>query len=260
MPNISSLASELKNVEERLDAIETRQTRPVNAALKNLDRSSEWIPTIRDDRINMDSINLRLLQGRIDGLDNQGVQWREEWRSKDSRTGLTAPDTSFAPAAAVERFVETNLQRGEWMSTNVIVSSSGRVDGIDRTWCNNELAGFTGGRGVLYADVGWNILAHTPVVSYGVDGKWNWWSQSDRTDYWNTYLPTEVAGLIQGVYIFHIPTPRNRLPEIIQQIINLINSVVDAVISVGGTVRDARERLCRELPELCAVFSGALAG
>ncbi len=102
------------------------------------------------------------------------------------------------------------------------------------------------------------MLAQTPVVSYGVDGKWILWKQSDRTDFWSEQLAPELASRVEGIYILHYPTPRNRLPEIIQQIAGAITGAVTAVITIGGTIRDARERLCAELPELCAVFSGGL--
>lgn len=59
------------------------------------------------------------------------------------------------------------------------------------------------------------------------------------------YFPEDIANRVQGLYVWHVPAPRNRLPEIIRQFVQTINDTVDGVIAVNEAIQEASQKTVR---------------
>ena len=85
-----------------------------------------------------------------------------------------------------------DLGANHHMWTEATLEDDGRIHGVTRTATFTLFGGFRGGCTVFVLDANLMLLAKTPEMTYGVDGKWI--GNNDRTDYWVHQLdPAAVA-------------------------------------------------------------------
>jgi hypothetical protein len=126
------------------------------------------------------------------------------------------------------------LATGEWMESKVIFSESGRVDTETSIWTNINMYGFTGGCAAFFLDRNENVLANTPMRSYGVDGKWIPTSPSSRTESEVDDLGQEVFNKTRSIKIVHKLTPKNRLTEDINKGIAIGKTIAEVIAIIAA--------------------------
>lgn len=109
--------ADINSLQERIAQLEASRSVASDAPRRSLQAGLAQPFSIRDDRVTPDVAQLKILQHRMLALEAQSISWPEEWRARDEGDGGGEP---VLPAPALERFVETNLSRGEWMSTLVM--------------------------------------------------------------------------------------------------------------------------------------------
>ena len=124
------------------------------------------------------------------------------------------------------------LGRGQHITTKVVFSNTGRVDVENHIWTNNEGFGFTGGAVVFLLDAGLNVLASTPMWTYGVNGTWIPGAPSSRTQLEYVDLGLDVFARTALIDIRHALTPRSRLIEDINTGVEIGKSIAQVVADI----------------------------
>ena len=97
------------------------------------------------------------------------------------------------------------------MWTDVTVSNNGRIDGKTRIKSSEAVRGFTGGMEYLLTDRAGNILYHSRLRKWGVDGEAEPGSDNDRTVRWDDAVTPQVLNKMRAVVIHHSYEPKVRL-------------------------------------------------
>ncbi|RJS57267.1 hypothetical protein CJ481_15935 [Bacillus subtilis] len=103
----------------------------------------------------------------------------------------------------------TELGDHRRMATNIIISSSGRLDATTKTWTSKKWKGFTGTVVVFLTDSRGNILYATASRRYGVNG--TALGGHNRTDTWYEIIPRSVLNKTTAYAIHHAYTPTPRI-------------------------------------------------
>jgi hypothetical protein len=142
-----------------------------------------------------------------------------------------------------------DLEGNRHMHTNAtIYKNSGLLMANTKIWTNNAFWGFTGGIVVWAVDSSDNVIGATPLQQYGVDGTAILGKESSRSIMWSHSFDPAVAANTKRLVIIQSYDPKNRLEDIMSEI-----------ISTGEKVKDKLEQLCGKLPELCQAAKAYIA-
>jgi len=118
-----------------------------------------------------------------------------------------------------------------WMNTTILLTGTGQVQGVTRTWSSEALVGFTGSVTVFLFDEDKNIIGNTRPKKYGVNGEVILGAASDRKEAWfrpmlkfgsdTAMSPGEIASA-HGISILHAYAPENRVPKALSDILDFI--------------------------------------
>jgi hypothetical protein len=132
---------------------------------------------------------------------------------------------------------EKSVGGPRYMRAIVSLDDAGNMQVRTHTYVHIDLAGFTGGVLVSLSDRDGNLLYVTPLVQYGVDGRWVFWSQSDRWDNEYYSVGPDIAARTDRIDVWVGWAPRNRFWQDlvpIQQIIQLVIWIVENWPSSDG--------------------------
>jgi len=133
-----------------------------------------------------------------------------------AQAGPSFPLTGSAP--------ETRVGREQYITTNITISNTRRIDGVTRTRTTRNTNGFVGVVEVILTDKDGNILYITSQQRFAVEGKWL--GSSDRTDSWSVNIPAEVPlDKITGYVIVQ----RNSPPRSFLETLGSIQKVAEAI-------------------------------
>jgi hypothetical protein len=124
------------------------------------------------------------------------------------------------------------LARGQWMETDVIFSSSSRVDSDIRIWTTNELSGFTGGVGVFFVDSAENVIGNLPMHTYGVDGTWIPGLPSSRRSLEADEVDSALFPRTASIHIQHVRAPQPRLKDAIDMGAYIGQKIVEVIKAI----------------------------
>jgi hypothetical protein len=114
-----------------------------------------------------------------------------------------------------------------YMRAIVSLDDAGSMQVRTHTFVHIDLSGFTGGVLVSLSDVDGNILYVTPLVQYGVDGRWVFWSESDRwvNEYYS--VGADIARQTDRIDVWVGWAPRNRFwPVFLDVVVPVIRLIV----------------------------------
>jgi hypothetical protein len=146
--------------------------------------------------------------------------WAQQWE-----TFTAINKAGLFPLRDDSGNVEINNDSGQWMQTAAQLSQNGLLTATTHTWTTNSFYGFTGGVAVLACDGADNVLAVTPLHTFGVDGTWIITGNSSRTDLWSE----QMNGINDAAYI-RIATfyaPHNRLLGDLTTVVQIGGKIVD---------------------------------
>ncbi len=93
------------------------------------------------------------------------------------------------------------------------------------------------------------ILATTDVISFGVDGYLVPGKNSYRLDRWTASVDANAANNASRIAIAQFHNPRPRLREIVEEGVPVLREAKETV-----------ERICAEIPDMCAFIKSAVMG
>jgi Repeat of unknown function (DUF5648) len=127
---------------------------------------------------------------------------------------------------------------GEYMRSNVSLSSNGKLVLKTHTWCKKKLAGFTGGVVALMLDKQGNVLANTAPKDYGVDGEWILGGASSRETIDVLSVDPSVYKDTTDIDVWLAVDPHNRLETDLNKLVLVgkkLREVADDLGAVFGT-------------------------
>jgi hypothetical protein len=125
---------------------------------------------------------------------------------------------------------EQSVGGPRYMRAIVSLDDAGNMQVRTHTYVHIDLSGFTGGVLVSLTDKNGEVLYVTPLAQYGVDGRWVFWSQSDRWDNEYYSVGADIAARTDRIDVWVGWAPHNRFWQDIipiEQIIQLIIWVID---------------------------------
>ena len=137
--------------------------------------------------------------------------------------GTVAP-AAMAASTPLTAQQEDLVGAGFHMSSSINLAPGGQLDGVVHTWTTNWGLGFTGGVYVLLRNSEGSIIGVTQLHTYGVDAKSVFWGTSSRVDYFTEYFDPRVAQATTSLEIIQQHTPKDRLPAIMAQVVQIYNA------------------------------------
>jgi hypothetical protein len=104
----------------------------------------------------------------------------------------------------------------------------GHILGITTTRNLNWVFGFTGAVGLLVFDFNGAPILRTETQAFGVDARGLFLKPSSRTDSWELYIDVTAAQSAGAIKIAHTTAPRQRLDEILDEIVRTKEKLEDA--------------------------------
>ena len=114
-----------------------------------------------------------------------------------------------------------------YMRAIVSLDDVGNMQVRTNTFVHIDLAGFTGGVIVSLSDASGQLLYVTPIVQYGVDGRFIFWSQSDRWDNELLQRGPDIARRTARIDVWLGWAPKNRL---LTDLVIVATTVVEIVL------------------------------
>jgi len=137
--------------------------------------------------------------------------------------GTLAP-AAMAASTPLTAQREDLVGPGFHMNSSINLAPGGQLDAVVHTWTTNWGLGFTGGVYVLLRNSEGSIIGVTQLHSYGVDAKSIFWGTSSRMDYFTEYFDPRVAQATTTLEIIQQQTPKDRLPAIMAQVVQIYNT------------------------------------